>query len=63
MDFIRIESNLRQRVLGNTNPVELGRCFRFINNWYRFERGGSGYYGNQHEEFGNNFVTPKTEKQ
>lgn len=24
-----IESNLRQRVLGNTNPVKLGRCFIF----------------------------------
>ena len=31
-----IESNLRQRVLGNTNPVKLGRCFSFLNNWYRF---------------------------
>lgn len=24
-----IESNLRQRVLGNTNPMKLGRCFDF----------------------------------
>lgn len=35
-----IESNLRQRVLGNTNPVKLGRCFSFLNNWYGFEHGG-----------------------
>lgn len=34
-----IESNLRQRVLGNTNPVKLGRCFSFLNNWYGFEKG------------------------
>ncbi len=34
-----IESNLRQRVLGNTNPVKLGRCFEFLNNWYGFIQG------------------------
>ena len=37
-----IESNLRQRVLGNTNPVKLGRCFIFLNKYYGFERGGNG---------------------
>ena len=36
-----IESNLRQRVLGNTNPVKLGRCFSFLNNWYGFEKGNN----------------------
>ena len=35
------ESNLRQRVLGNTNPVKLGRCFSFLNNWYGFQHGGN----------------------
>ncbi len=35
-----IESNLRQRILGNTNPVKLGRCFLFLNDWYGFEHGG-----------------------
>jgi ParB-like chromosome segregation protein Spo0J len=34
-----IESNLRQRVLGNTNPVKLGRCFSFLNDWYGFNKG------------------------
>lgn len=38
-----IESNLRQRVLGNTNPVKLGRCFEFLNNWYRFIQGANQY--------------------
>ena len=38
-----IESNLRQRVLGNTNPVKLGRCFSFLNNWYGFEKGTNQY--------------------
>ena len=36
-----IESNLRQRVLGNTNPVKLGRCFSFLNKWYGFEKGNN----------------------
>ena len=35
-----IESNLRQRVLGNTNPVKLGRCFSFLNEYYGFVHGG-----------------------
>ena len=26
--------------MGNTNPVKLGRCFSFLNNWYGFEHGG-----------------------
>lgn len=38
-----IESNLRQRVLGNTNPVKLGRCFSFLNDWYGFEKGINQY--------------------
>lgn len=41
-----IESNLRQRVLGNTNPVKLGRCFEFLNNYYGFAKGGN--HGNQY---------------
>lgn len=35
-----IESNLRQRVLGNTNPVKLGKCFSFLNKYYGFQNGG-----------------------
>ena len=41
-----IESNLRQRVLGNTNPVKLGRCFSFLNKYYGFVHGGN--HGNQY---------------
>ena len=41
-----IETNIRQRVLGNTNPVKLGRCFSFLNKWYGFEHGGN--HGNQY---------------
>ena len=45
---ILIETNIRQRVLGNTNPVKVGRCFEFLNNWYGFEHGGNG--SNQYEQ-------------
>lgn len=45
-----IESNLRQRVLGNTNPVKLGRCFEFLNNWYGFKHGSTFFQGNQYLE-------------
>jgi len=45
-----IESNLRQRVLGNTNPVKLGRCFEFLNNWYGFKHGSNSFHGNQYIE-------------
>ena len=45
-----IKSNLRQRVLGNTNPVKLGRCFSFLNKWYGFQHGAKSFHGNQHIE-------------
>lgn len=35
-----IESNLRQRVVGNANPIKLGKCFQFLNDWYGLEHGG-----------------------
>ena len=41
-----IESNLRQRVLGNTNPVKLGKCFTFLNEYYGIQNGGNR--GNQY---------------
>jgi ParB-like chromosome segregation protein Spo0J len=36
-----IESNLRQRVLSNPNPIKMGRCFNFLNDYYGFEHGGN----------------------
>ena len=35
-----IESNLKQRVAGNSNPVKLGRCFAFLEEYYGITRGG-----------------------
>ena len=35
-----IESNLKQRVVGNPNPIKLGRCFDFLRNYYGIQHGG-----------------------
>lgn len=48
-----IESNLRQRVVGNANPIKLGKCFQFLNDWYGFEKGGNG--SNQYTQKGKIF--------
>lgn len=42
-------TSLRQRVLGNTNPVKLGRCFSFLNEYYGFVHGSTKFQGNQYE--------------
>lgn len=34
------ETNLYRRVLGNPNPVKLGKYFDFLKNYYRFVNGG-----------------------
>ena len=41
-----IESNLKQRVAGNSNPVKLGRCFTFLKDFYGIVNGGNR--GNQY---------------
>lgn len=41
-----IETNIRQRGIGNPNHVKLGKCFQFLNDWYGFEKGGN--HGNQY---------------
>lgn len=56
-----IETNIRQRGIGNPNPMKLGKCIKELERIYNIKQGGSGYYGNQYEESRNNFVTPKTE--
>ncbi|HCT64443.1 MAG TPA: hypothetical protein DIC60_04110 [Lachnospiraceae bacterium] len=43
-----IESNLKQRVVGNPNPIKLGRCFDFLRNYYEIKNGGNR--GNQYVE-------------
>lgn len=50
-----IESNLKQRVPGNSNPVKLGRCFAFLEEYYNIKPGN-----NQHKRTENNFTSSKT---
>ena len=37
-----IETNIRQRGIGNPNPIKLGRCFSFLNKWYGIRHGSAG---------------------
>ena len=55
-----IESNLKQRVPGNSNPVKLGRCFAFLEEYYGTKKGGNG--SNQHKQIQNNFAIAKTQQ-
>lgn len=60
-----IETNIRQRGIGNPNPMKLGRCIKELERIYDIKRGGSGFYGNQYkknEESCNYYKTPKTEE-
>ena len=56
-----IETNIRQRGIGNPNAIKLGKCIKELERIYDIKQGGSGYYGNQYEESSNNYKTPKTE--
>lgn len=45
-------TNIRQRGIGNPNPVKLGRCIKELERIYGIEHGGN--HGNQYKE-----ATPK----
>lgn len=45
-----IETNIRQRGIGNPNPVKLGRCFKELERIYGIKQGN-----NQHDRTSNNF--------
>lgn len=49
-----IETNIRQRGIGNPNPVKLGRCIKELERIYGIQHGATSFQGNQHSE-----VTPK----
>ena len=56
-----IETNIRRRgdVGGSTKQISMR--IKELERIYGIKQGGSGYYGNQHEELRNNFATPKTQ--
>lgn len=49
-----IETNIRQRGIGNPNPIKLGRCIKELERIYGIQHGATSFQGNQHNE-----VSPK----
>lgn len=43
-----IESNLKQRVVGNPNPIKLGRCFNFLSEYCEIQHGAKEFQGNRY---------------
>ena len=59
-----IESNLKQRVVGNPNPIKLGRCFDFLRDYYGIQHGAKEFQGNQYSKVvsPNNSESPTTQQ-
>lgn len=51
-----IESNLKQRVVGNPNPIKLGRCFDFLRDYYGIREGSTNKKGDNRIGEPNNSV-------
>ena len=49
-----IETNVRQRGIGNPNPIKLGRCIKELERIYGIQHGSTSFQGNQYNE-----VSPK----
>lgn len=49
-----IETNIRQRGIGNPNPIKLGRCIKELERIYGIQHGSTSFQGNQYNE-----VSPK----
>lgn len=58
-----IETNIRQRGDVGGSAKKVGKRIKELERIYGIKNGGSGYYGNQHEELSNNFKAPKTQEQ
>jgi len=55
-----IETNIRQRGVGNPNPIKLGRCIKELERIYGIQHGATSFQGNQHKEVSpNNSETPQ----
>jgi ParB-like chromosome segregation protein Spo0J len=57
-----LETNIRQRGDVGGSAKKVGLRIKELERLYGIKQGGSGYYGNQYEESGNKFVTPKTQE-
>lgn len=57
-DFI--ETNIRQRGIGNPNPIKLGRCIKELERIYGIREGSAGI---SHTNYFNGNSDPKTEKE
>lgn len=49
-----LETNIRQRGIGNPNPIKLGRCIKELERLYNIKHGATSFQGNQYSE-----VNPK----
>ena len=49
-----IETNIRQRGIGNPNPIKLGRCIKELERIYGIQHGATSFQGNQYD-----MVSPK----
>ena len=52
------ETNIRQRGDVGGSAKKVGKRIKELERIYGIKNGGSGYYGNQHEELRNNFAAP-----
>ena len=55
-----VETNIRQRGIGNPNPIKLGRCIKELERIYGIKQGGHG--SNQYVQNSNNFKSAKTQE-
>ena len=55
-----IETNIRQRGIGNPNPIKLGRCIKELERIYGIREGAAGI---SHTNYFNGNSDPKTEKE
>ena len=55
-----IETNIRQRGIGNPNPIKLGRCIKELERIYGIREGSAGI---SHTNYFNGNSDPKTEKE
>lgn len=62
MDFIRIETNIRQRGIGNPNAKKLGRCIKELERIYGIREGSSNEKGNNRIGQSNKFTDQTTKK-